>query len=158
MNQVLEKARDVVVTAVEAIAYEVVEVEWKREQGSWILRIFIDNPLGQRISHDDCERVSRQVSAALDVADVIPHAYALEVSSPGLDRPLRTPEHFRRYVGQKARVRLRQGVDGRRNFSGEIVSVSSEGQGATVTLSVDGKEWVLPLADLDRANLEYQFS
>jgi ribosome maturation factor RimP len=154
--QLLEKVREIVVPATEAVAYEVVEVEWKREQGSWILRIFIDNPQGGRISHDDCERVSRQVSAALDVSDVIPHHYSLEVSSPGLDRPLRTPEHFRRFIGQKARVRLRLGVEGRRNFSGEIVSVSDEGK--AVTLSVDGKEWVLPLADLDRANLEYQFS
>jgi ribosome maturation factor RimP len=155
-KQLLEKVRDVVVPACEAVHYEVVDLEWKREQGSWILRIFIDNPLGGGISHDDCERVSRQVSAALDVHDVISHAYALEVSSPGLDRPLRTADHFRRFVGQKAKVRLRLGVEGRRNFSGAIVSVSEEGK--AVTLSVDGKEWVLPLDDLDRANLEYQFS
>jgi ribosome maturation factor RimP len=155
-KQLLEKVRDVVVPAVEAVQYEVVDVEWKREQGSWILRIFIDNPLGTGISHDDCERVSRQVSATLDVTDVIPHAYALEVSSPGLDRPLRTPDHFRRFIGQKARVKLRLGVDGRRNFAGQIVSVSEEGK--TITVSVDGKEYELPLSDLDRANLEYQFT
>ena len=108
------------------------------------------------MSLDDCERVSRELSAVLDVADVIPQAYSLEVSSPGLDRPLRTVEHFRRFRGEKAKVRLIAGVDGRRNFSGTIVAVPEESP-PRIVMEVDGTEYTLPLDDLDRANLVYEF-
>lgn len=139
--------------AIEAAGYELVDVEWKREQHGWVCRLFIDCTGG--VSHVDCERVSREVSALLDVHDVIPHAYHLEVSSPGLNRPLRTLEHFRRQIGKLARARLKTGIDGRRNFLGTILSVDDEGH--TVTLDVDGKQYILPVSDLDRANLEYRF-
>jgi ribosome maturation factor RimP len=152
-NQLLEKVKAVLVPAVEAAGYEVVELEWKREQSAWILRLFIDNPLGG-VSHTDCERVSREVSAVLDVHDVVRQHYNLEVSSPGLNRPLRTPAHFRRFIGQKARIRLRRGIEGRRNFAGQILAVTAE----AVKVEVEGKEWDLPFTDLDRANLEYQFT
>lgn len=157
MNVLVEKIRAIVQPAVEAVGYELVEVEWKHEQTGWVLRTYIDGPGG--ISHDDCERVSRTLGPALDVHDAIPHAYSLEVSSPGLNRPLRSPEHFRRHLGQKAKVKLRQGVAGRRNFSGKIVAVDdAKHVDASVTIEVDGREFVLPLADLDKANLEYQFT
>ena len=136
---------------VEAVGYELVDVEWKHEQLGWVCRVFIDGPGG--IGHADCERISRELSALLDVHDAIPHNYHLEVSSPGLDRPLRTAQHFRRFVGQTARVRLKVGVDGRRNFSGKIVDVDDENR---VSIEVDGKRFLLPLLDLDRANLEYE--
>jgi ribosome maturation factor RimP len=147
------KIREVVTPATEAAGYELVDVEWKREQTGWILRIFIDGPGG--IRHDDCERVSRELSAVLDVADVIPNSYHLEVSSPGLNRPLRTMGHFRRHVGHTARVKLRSGVEGRRNFKGKIVGVVDTDD--KVIIDVDGREWILPLADLDKANLEWEF-
>src|SRR6185295_1220371 len=101
MNAVVQKIHPVIQPPIEAAGYELVDVEWKREQPGFILRVFIDKPDG--ITHEDCERVSRELSAVLDVTDVIPHAYHLEVSSPGLDRPLRSLAHFRRYLGQKAR-------------------------------------------------------
>src|SRR5687767_9579661 len=113
------KIREVVTPVAEGVGYELVDVEWKHEQGGWVIRCFIDHPRG--ISHEDCEQLSRQISATLDVHDVVPHAYNLEVSSPGLNRPLRTPDHFRRFVGQKARVKLKDGIEGRRNFAGRIV-------------------------------------
>ncbi len=147
---VVEKAREVVVAPVEGAGYELVDVQWKHEQVGWVLRVLIDAPGG--ITHADCERISRELSAVLDVHDVIPHAYHLEVSSPGLDRPLVTAAHFRRFTGKRARVRLNQGIDGRRNFTGTIVAVDAEGE--KLTLEVDGREHVLPLADLDRAHLE----
>ena len=138
--------------AIEGAGYELVDLQWKRETGAWVLRALIDKPVGL-ISHDDCTRVSRELSAVLDVNDVISHHYTLEVSSPGLDRPLRTAQHFGRFIGQKARVRLQTGVSGRRNFAGIIVGV----EGNTVTLDVGGTSFDLPLSDLERANLEYQF-
>ncbi len=152
---VADKARDIIQPPIEAAGYELVDVHWKREPGGWVLRVFVDVPGG--IKHTDCERVSREISVVLDVHDVIPHAYNLEVSSPGLDRPLRTLEHFRRFIGERAKVRLKHGVAGRRNYTGTIVAASVAGGGgpATVTLEVDGMEHQLPLDDLDRANLQY---
>jgi ribosome maturation factor RimP len=156
-----EKIRDVVIGPVEGAGYELVDVEWKREQGGWVCRVFIDNlelpntpkvPVGV----DDCERVSRQLSAVLDVADVIPQAYNLEVSSPGLDRPLRTAQHFKRFLGQRAKVKLITGVDGRRNFAGTIKAVPDEPP-ARVVMNVDGQDFTLPLDDLDKAHLVYDF-
>src|SRR5262245_4788357 len=88
---------------------DLIEVQFGREQGGWVLRLFIDAPPGMTagaVSHTDCERVSRDVSAALDVSDPIPHAYQLEVSSPGLDRPLRREQDFARFAGRSARIRL----------------------------------------------------
>lgn len=162
-NPLVDKLFGIVSPPVEAAGYELVDLEWKREPGGWVLRVYIDRPSGRpegapgaggAISHSDCERVSRQLSAVLDVEDVIPQAYHLEVSSPGVERPLRTPEHFRRFEGRKARVRLRHGVDGRRNFSGTIVGVTD----GRVRVDVEGGEVELPLDDLDKANLIFEWS
>lgn len=152
-NPVAEKVRALVEAPIAAAGYEFVDAEWKHDQVGWVCRVFIDGPGG--ISHADCERVSRELSALLDVHEVIPHAFHLEVSSPGLNRPLRTAEHFRRFVGQRAYVRLRDGRDGRKNFAGVILSVDAFCK--TVSLDVDGRKVELPLSDLDRANLEHEF-
>jgi ribosome maturation factor RimP len=151
---VADRAREIILPPVEAAGYELVDVQWKHEQGGWVLRVLVDKPGG--IGHSDCERVSRELSVVLDVHDVVSHAYSLEVSSPGLDRPLRTADHFRRFIGSKARVRLLQGIDGRRNYTGVIVAVDAAA--GTVTLEVDGQEHVLPLADLDKANLQFELA
>ncbi len=148
----VEKLRTIVAPPTEAAGYELVDVEWKHEQGGWVCRVFIDKTVaGEKISHEDCERVSRELSAVLDVTDAIPQAYSLEVSSPGLDRPLRTLAHFRRFVGETAKVRLKEGVQGRRNYRGTILAAEND----TITMDVDGQKFVLPLADLDKANLEF---
>jgi len=159
MNQdVAAKVHALVSPAVEAAGYELVEAQWKHEQSGWVVRLLIDKTptssagrTPEGVGHNDCERVSREVSALLDVHDVIPHAYSLEVSSPGLDRPLVRPAHFRRFLGQPAKVRLKTGVDGRKNFTGTLVDADE----TRIVLEVDGKETTLPLADLDRANLLY---
>ena len=147
---VADKVHALVAPAVEAAGYELVEAQWKHEQIGWIVRLLIDKPGG--VGHSDCERVSREVSVLLDVHDVVPHAYHLEVSSPGLDRPLRTPAHFRKFLGKRARARLKAGVDGRRNFTGTIVDADE----TRVILEVDGREHALSLGDLERATLVYE--
>ena len=131
--------------------FDLIEVQFGREPTGWVLRLFIDTPEGQggAIGHENCERVSRDVSAALDVADRIPHAYQLEVSSPGLDRPLRRERDFARFAGHAARVRLVVGVDGRRNFSGTI-RAAGDGQ---VQIECDGRSYQLPIDDVAKANL-----
>jgi ribosome maturation factor RimP len=135
--------------------FDLIEVQYAREQRGAVLRLFIDRPAGSSEDHqtlvgvDDCERVSRDVSAALDVADNIAHTYLLEVSSPGLDRPLRRERDFARFVGESARVRLEAGVDGRRNFSGTIRGAKD----GHVEIACDGRSYDLPIDDIVRANL-----
>lgn len=111
------------------------------------LRIFIDGPTG--VSLEDCEKVSRQVSSVMDVEDPIDGEYTLEVSSPGMDRPLYTPAHYARYVGETVNLRLRMARDGRRRFKGEIVKV----EGEDVVVTVEGKEILLPVDAIDKANI-----
>ena len=120
----------------------------------WVVRLFIDTPAGagagtMAVGLADCERVSRDVSAALDVADVVPHTYQLEVSSPGLDRPLRRERDFARFVGESARIRLNDGVEGRRNFHGTL-RAAKDGR---VEIACDGRSYELPIDDIVRANL-----
>ena len=134
--------------------FDLIEVQFAREQRGAVLRLFIDRPAGSEgnqalIGVDDCERVSRDVSAALDVSDNISHTYLLEVSSPGLDRPLRRERDFARFVGESARVRLEAGVEGRRNFSGTI-QAAKDGR---VEIACDGRSYELPIDDIVRANL-----
>jgi ribosome maturation factor RimP len=131
--------------------FDLIEVQYGREQRGLVLRLFIDRPVGGSggINVDDCERVSRDVSAALDVADKIPQTYQLEVSSPGLDRPLRRERDFARFVGESARIRLTEGVEGRRNFTGTIRG-AKEGR---VEIACDGRSYELPIDDITRANL-----
>ena len=111
------------------------------------LRIFIDGPEG--VSLEDCEKVSRQVSAVMDVEDPIDGEYTLEVSSPGMDRPLYTPAHYARYVGETVNLRLRMARDGRRRFKGTILKVEND----DLFLEVDGKEVSLPVDAIDKGNV-----
>jgi ribosome maturation factor RimP len=136
--------------------FDLIEVVFGRESSGWVLRLFIDAPVGgsvTTVSHDDCARVSRDVSAALDVADSIPHAYQLEVSSPGLDRPLRREGDFARFAGQNARIKMSDdgggGVDGRRNFSGKIRGAKD----GHVEIECDGRSYQLPIEGIAKANL-----
>ena len=134
--------------------FDLIEVTFGRESSGWVLRLYIDSPRTESgssvtVSHDDCARVSRDVSAALDVADSIPHAYQLEVSSPGLDRPLRRERDFARFAGQNARIKLADGVEGRRNFSGTIRGAKD----GRVEIECDGRSYQLPIDGIAKANL-----
>jgi ribosome maturation factor RimP len=128
---------------------ELIEVQFGREQTGLVLRLFIDIDGEGPVGFEQCERVSRDVSAALDVADLIPKAYQLEVSSPGLDRPLRRERDFERFQGKSARIRLEDGVDGRRNFSGTLGAVKD----GRVEIACEGRSYLIPIDDILRANL-----
>ena len=104
---------------------EIVDVEFRRESRGMVLRLFLDREGG--VSLDDLSRVSRQLGDVLDVHDAVPGAYTLEVSSPGINRRLRRPDHFRRYVGQQVRVRTVVPLNGRRMYSGALEGVDDEG-------------------------------
>jgi ribosome maturation factor RimP len=130
------------------MGYEMVGVEYLSDSpGGAVLRVYIDQEAGVQL--DDCTKVSHQLSGVLDVEDPIRGEYNLEVSSPGLDRPLFEKAHFERFVGHQVKIRLARSHEGRRRFKGVIVSV----EGDEVTVNVDGEEYVLPFADIDTARL-----
>ncbi len=132
---------------VTSLGYELVGAEFLIQGQSGLLRVYIDTEDG--IQMKDCTRVSHQLSGVLDVEDVIKGKYQLEVSSPGLDRPLFTAEHFERFQGHKARLKLTVPLEGQRKFKGTLKGVKND----QVILEVDGKEIPLSLNAIDKANL-----
>ena len=136
---------------VEQLGYELVDIEWASAPRSGVLRIYLDLPAGREghIGIEDCEKVSREVSALLDVEDPLPGAYTLEVSSPGFDRLLRKPAHFRRFVGERVWLELQLPRDGRRRFTGTLVRATDTG----VELEVDGQPVLVAFTDIGKARL-----
>lgn len=133
---------------IEAMGYELVEVEARGRGSNGLLRLYIDAEAG--IGLGDCAKVSRRVSAVLDVEDPMPGAYELEVSSPGFDRPLRTLEHYQRVVGEVVKIQLVRPLDGRRRFKGLLRAVDAD----TLQLEVDGSEVAVPFEAIERAKLQ----
>ncbi len=133
---------------VTAMGYELVLLEYHPHGGAGTLRLFIDAPKG--VTLGDCESVSREVAGILDVEDPIPQNYQLEVSSPGVDRPLVKPEHFERFSGQKVNLLLQApGLNGRRRYEGILRGLHN----AALTLETDQGAMQFPLGDIERARL-----
>jgi ribosome maturation factor RimP len=132
---------------VEGLGYGLWELEYVPGRGNALLRIYIDAPAG--ITVDDCERVSRAVGEVLDGADPLPGHYTLEVSSPGLERPLRTAAQFAPYVGETVFVELVQPVAGRRRFKGALAAAGPE----SIEVDMDGSRHVLPIGAIRKAHL-----
>lgn len=141
-----QKLTEIISAPVEALGYELVGIEFIRGRQS-TLRIYIDSDDG--ITVDACADVSHQVSAVLDVEDPITVAYNLEVSSPGLDRPMFTAEHYTRYLGEEVTLVLRMAMQNRRKWQGIIKAVDGE----MITVTVDGKDEVFALSNIQKANL-----
>ena len=136
-----------------AAGLEVYDVTFGRSAERWILTVYIDRP-GGAVTLDDCQTVSEQLGAELEAADPVPHAYTLEVSSPGLDRPLRTEAHWRGAVGLRVRLSLLEARDGRRRFSGRLEAVE-EGR---VTVALEGAARLsVGLPEVASARLEPEF-
>jgi ribosome maturation factor RimP len=143
----IAKLNNIIAPAVEGLGYEFVGLEYKPSSHQSMLRIFIDHENG--INVDDCARVSRQVSAVMDVEDPIKNEYTLEVSSPGLDRPLFTVEHYQRFKGEKIKCKLRMPFNGRRNFTGKLLEADER----TITLSIDDESVELYIDDIEKAHI-----
>lgn len=126
---------------------EIVVVQYRREAHGWVLRVMLDHPDG--VSVDDCARFSRELSDLLDVEDPVPSAYNLEVSSPGLDRPLVKPRDFVRFTGSAINLTTNLSVSGRRNFQGTLRGMDGE----RVLLDVDGRTLALEWSWIKKANL-----
>ncbi|MFT5219050.1 MAG: ribosome maturation factor RimP [Planctomycetota bacterium] len=133
---------------VESMGYELVGVEFSGGTGYGTLRVYIDRDNGVDI--DDCAAISHQISGILDVEEPIQQAYDLEVSSPGLNRPMFKLDDFDRFSGRQAKIKMAVAVDGRKNFKGELQGVADSKR---VQIQVDGEVYDLPFADIAKANL-----
>jgi len=153
-DEILNKVREIAAPLAAQEGLELIDVELGGPGGRQILRIFIDKSGG--VSLDDCSSISRAVSAALDVEDPIQGAYDLEVSSPGLDRPLRTPEHFQKFAGKRVRVKTFGPLpecENRKTFVGILQGYDNE----TIVLDVDGRIFRVPHAQVSKANVDPVF-
>jgi len=130
---------------------ELVYVEYLSEHGRWVLRIYVDEEGG--ITLEDCARVSREIGNVIDVKEIVPHEYVLEVSSPGLNRPLVREKDFNQAVGKKVKLQMIHAVDERRNFTGYLKAFKD----GTLHIQLSDKLVLLPRRDVKKANLVYEF-
>ena len=147
-ENLLQEVRQVVEPILESQGLELVDLEYQRESQGWVLRIYLDREGG--VSLDDCAGISHEVGAVLEVKDLIPSSYTLEVSSPGLTRPLKKPEDFNKFRNQMVKIKLYEPLDGRRNFKGTLLGL----EGDRVRVEVEQQVYELPLQRIAKANLE----
>ncbi len=163
----LERIRTLVERVARDHDLEVFDVQLRRESVGWVLRVILDRrspsdagplergvPLEGGVSIDDCQRVSRELGALLDVDDPVDRHYTLEVSSPGLDRPLRGADDYRRFAGRLAKIVVREAIDGQKYFLGRLRELEAD----VLVIETDrGSRWRIPLANIARARLEVEF-
>ncbi len=147
MSQLEKRLTTMLNPPVEALGFELVGVEFVRAGKHSIMRVYIDHENG--INVDDCAEVSHQVSAVLDVEDPISTEYNLEVSSPGMDRPLFKEQHYAAIIGEVVNIRLSMPMNNRRNFKGTLVAVED----GVVSVEVDGQTFDLAFANIEKGNL-----
>ena len=150
---IVEKIREIAERVAGREGMEIVEVQFRGGGASRLLRIFIDKPQG--VTHADCEFISQNVGASLDVEDVVPGgAYTLEVSSPGLERKLSKPQEFERFSGKKIKVVLRQAVEGQRHWAGLLEGIA---EGIITLEPSPGKHLRFPIDQVEKANLKFEW-
>ena len=169
-TQLIDRIRAVAERVARSYNLEIFDVQFRRESVGWMLRIFVDVPFdadapwpnaAERLTRaaasptiQDLEQISRDVSALLDVEETIDHSYRLEVSSPGLDRPLRTAADYRRFAGRLAKIVVSQPVDRQTHFEGRLGGMED---GSIVMETTPGKRQLIPLSLITRARLEVEF-
>jgi ribosome maturation factor RimP len=146
-----ESVIELVEPIIRAEGMELVDLQLKRGPKRWLLRIFIDHPQG--INHGHCQNISRLVGTVLEVEDLIPHAYVLEVSSPGLDRPLKRPEDFDRFKGRLVKLKLCAALNGKWVVKGRLKGIEEQ----LVSIEKQGELIGIPYADIAEARLEVEF-
>lgn len=152
----IKKVTDLIEPIIEGMCFELVDVEYLSNQGRWVLRIYIDKAEGVTggVTIDDCARVSGEIGDLIDVKEIIDHEYVLEVSSPGLNRPLKKEKDFIRALDKKIKVRMTVPVMGRRNFTGYLKKFQAQ----TLYLEMENGHVTLPWREIDKANLVYEFT
>ena len=159
MAQVIEKIEELVQPLLEELGCELVDLEYQREQRGWVLRFFLDKEGG--INLDDCAVASREISSLLDVENIISTAYNLEVSSPGIERPLKKAQDFERFTGQLAKIKTMDALDpdatgkSRKTFIGILSGL--EDDDLLLTLKKTTVAIRIPLQQIEKANLQYEF-
>lgn len=152
-----ERIEDIVIRLGTPIAdelkLELVDVEYRKEGADWVLRCFIDAEAGVGI--DDCGRFSTALEKVLDAADPIPGSYLLEVSSPGLERPLKKEKDYLRFIGSRIEVKLHKALNNRKKYQGELLGFDEAEK--TVRLMTDNQEIQIPLSEIAKANLIAEF-
>ena len=157
---VVDRVRDIAARVAGGYGLEIFDVQFRKEGRGLVLRIWIDRP-GQAatpedsVGVDECARISRDLSAVLDVEDVVATAYILEVSSPGLDRPLRRVEDYQRFAGRRAKVVMRDRIDGQGYFKGRLAGLDQDNE--VLIDGDDGRRHRIPFGIITRANLEVEF-
>lgn len=149
--EVVERVRAIAEAILAERGLELVEVEFQREARGWILRLYMDRPGG--VTLEDCQRVSEELGDHLDVEDLVDHPYHLEVSSPGLDRPLTRDRDFVGFAGKAARITTREPIEGQRNFRGRLAGLAS---GAVLLDLADGRQARIPRGLIVKARLEIE--
>jgi ribosome maturation factor RimP len=147
-DTVIERLREFSDSLLPAMGLELFDIQYRREGHGWVLRLIIDKPDG--VTLDDCSRVSRETSDFLDVEDLIEHPYHLEVSSPGLERPLRSVEECGRQLGKKARFKLKEAIDGQRVLIGDLQAVEDN---TISVLTEEGRTYALSWETIVKARL-----
>ena len=171
-SDVIAQVRSLAGRVAGSYGLDIFDVQFRREAAGMVVRVQIDRPgpaarAEESVSVEDCARVSRDLSAILDVEDVVPTAYVLEVSSPGLDRPLRNADDYRRFAGRRAKLVMREAIDGQKFFRGRLAGLADDGGEAVVAAAPvvpvvlidadDGRRHRVPIGVITRANLEVDF-
>ncbi len=153
MSDTAEQIRQILDPILESMGLSLWDMEFHKQGPQWLLRIFIDRESGG-VTLNDCETVSRDLSAALDVEDIISHAYTLEVSSPGLDRTLSKPEHFVRFTGSMVKIKTYQPINGQKVFRGKLLGLVED----MVKVELEtGMVLEIPMTGITKASLEVEF-
>ena len=154
MDATVSRVWELAAPLAEKEAMEIVDIEFRHEgsRGGRVLRLYLDKEGGPNV--EDLSRVSHHLSDLLDSENTIEGAYTLEVSSPGINRPLRRPEHFARFVGKRIRVRTRDMVNGRRSFLGMLDQVGAD----NITLNQEGVQYQIPFSIIEKSNYEHDWS
>ncbi len=159
MAQVIKKIEELVQPLLDELGCELVDLEYQREQRGWVLRFFLDKEGG--INLDDCAMASREISSLMDVENIINTAYSLEVSSPGIERPLKKPQDFKRFSGQLVKIKTLDSIDpdatgkNRKTFIGTLSGL--EDDNVLLILKNKNDAVAIALSQIDKANLKYEF-
>jgi ribosome maturation factor RimP len=150
-NRVEELVYQLAEPVAAGIDLELVDVEYVRERDGWYLRIYIDKETG--VGLDDCEKMSRAIEKILDDQDPIPHSYRLEVSSPGIERPLVRSSDFLKYKGKRVLIKTYNSIDGSKKFDGTLLGLEQD----IVVIEVSGKTVKIPIEGISKANLVFEW-
>jgi len=147
-KEIVDQVKTIAQAILSEEGMELVDIEYRRESKGWVLRLYLDKEGG--VTLDDCTRISQEVGRSLDIEDLIQNPYTLEVSSPGLTRPLRNEKDFMRYRHHLIKIKTINPIENRRQFKGRLLGLSEN----QIEIEIEGKVFQIPLSNVAKANLE----